>query len=417
MKIAFYHELPAGQGVGLRDVFTGRVPCSGGMGRIWVAAKIAQLGAEVTVFHHLTGGPVEEIVEGVRSIRLGTKAELIEHARFLEKDDALVVNFYDGLPQLAERLSACQCRKIIWAGCNPPFEWCDLIDGLRFHRLICVSNESREYYRLHPHWARIGYIHSSLNTALAIPLPRVPLPGSVAFLGALREEKGFHHMLAAWPLVRAAEPEATLTVFGSIRLHFPDVPVGRSGVMTPEFEQKYLDPLVGSQGDWRRLGITFAYPQTKENLLARLAQTTIGVVNPNLRGSTETYCLSAVEMQACGCPCIGGGVGGLMETIQHAVSGYHLRTRKPQELAHRILQVLRHPGLRSRLSAGALAHSARLASTEREAQDWLEMIAKLNRGMSCSYEPKLVVDLARRLGVGRVKSFLKKVFLLTSQGS
>jgi glycosyltransferase involved in cell wall biosynthesis len=407
MKIAFYHELPVVAGVGMREVLDGATPSSGGQGRIWVAVELGRMQQEVIVFHRASAGPKREQIHGILTIRVESDDDFVAELKKLDAVDCVVINYYEGIPALVEKLASIDSCKILWAGCNPPFEWCDYLDQKRLHRLVCVSDVCREPYRLHRNFKWVDYIYSSMNGSVRVPKPVEPLHNSVAFLGALREEKGFHHVLPAWPFVRSKVPDAKLYVCGSIRLHIPDAPVGRTGVLSPEFERKHLEPWIGQDGDWRAGGIEFLYPLTKEALFERLARTAVGIVNPNLTGSVETYCLSAVEMQACGCPCIGGGVGGLLETVDNGNSGFLLKTQHPQELADCVVKVLVNQSLRATLSVGALRHSAKLSSSIREAEDWIRIIEASLARTPAKYSQRGLIDLGRNLGMGYLETWLR----------
>jgi glycosyltransferase involved in cell wall biosynthesis len=399
MKIFFYHELPGPPGSSLGDVFDGSSPTSGGMGRIKIACHLARAGHDVTVYHHLDAPTGEALIRGVHTVQARDTAEFVRGCEGLTADDAIIVNVFDQFSSLGESLRRVPAVKIVWAGIDVPFEWCDALDQERFHRLVCVSDSSRNHYRLHSRFDFVEYIYTCFD--FAVPPPVEPVPDSVVFLGALREQKGFHHLLSAWPLVRRQRPNAVLSVFGSVRLHVPDAPVGATGVLTPDFESKYLYPILPPSGDWREIGIHFLYPATKDELYRALTRTCVGVVNPSLTESMETYCLSAVEMQACGCPCIGGGAGGLLETIRDDFSGYHLRRQTPDELSGRIVSILANEALRVRLRHGALTHSRSFASPERETQDWLAVIDRAKRRLPSPRQPDALLDFGRLVGLGR----------------
>jgi len=407
MKIVFYHELEGAENISIESVLQGSAASSGGMGRIWIAVELAKLGHSVTVYHHLKSGGADITVQGVRAKRVPTSAALAGQLVEQGYIDVLVLNFYDQLVELLRLLKNLNVVKVLWAGCNPPFEWCDYLDQKHLHRMVCVSNICREPYRFHPNFKWVDWIHSSMNGSVALPKAGEIEPDTVAFLGALREEKGFHHVLRSWPLIRKVRPRARLLVCGSIRLHYPNAPTGRTGVMTPAFEKAHLGPLLGKDGRWDQQGIEFLYPMNKQALLQRLAQTAVGIVNPNLIGSTETYCLSAVEMQACGCPCIGGGADGLLETISDGVSGFHLRTQLPEELADKVTRILSDSSLRKQLSEGALGHSLPLASSVREAHDWERLFADARQRREAKYDRRFWMDLARKVGIGRLKVKMK----------
>ncbi len=72
---------------------------------------------------------------------------------------------------------------------------------------------------------------ATLITALPAPAPVDPAveksPLQVVFLGALSERKGIRQLLAAWPKVRAEQPQAQLTVIGLGAL--VDLVAGQSG--------------------------------------------------------------------------------------------------------------------------------------------------------------------------------------------
>lgn len=409
MKIYFYHELPGGQHLSIEDVFQGAASVSGGMGRICISRDLAALGHEVHVFHYLQGGQKENITCNVFCHRVTNEDEFVFRCQELSADDVVIVNQFDGLPRIGRKLYKVQCIKLVWAGVNFAFEWCDLIDQRHFHRLVCVSKESKEPYRLHRNFPYVESIYTSSNNWAQFPPVVQPIPDSVAYVGALRPEKGFQHLLSAWPLVRKKRPQAKLWVFGSVRLHFPEEAVGRTGVMTPEFEKKYLDPILSDSLDWREMNIEFIYPLGKKELFENLSQIWVGVVNPNLSGSTETYCLSAVEMQACGCPCIGAGTGGLLETIKDGESGFHLRTQNPQELADKIILVLSNASLQKKLSEGAISYSKDFVSSQREAEDWIKVIRRAKIGEPSHSDFKPIKDLGRFFGVGDLKILAKRV--------
>lgn len=409
MKIAFYHELPMAPGVDIRAVLDGTAASSGGMGRIWLAVELAKLGHTVYVFHHAQCGSESEIIHNVINVRVSTTEEFVKRISSQQNLDFVVLNFYDDVLKLIGMMDGIRARRILWAGCNPPFEWCDFLDQERLHRMVCVSDICREPYRLHSNFRWVDYIYSSMNSSILVPSPALPVRDSVVFLGALREEKGFHHVLKAWPFVLKRRPNARLSVCGSIRLHFPDSPVGRTGVLSPEFEEKHLNSWIGAKGDWRDFGIEFLYPLSKEALFQHLGKTAVGIVNPNLTGSTETYCLSAVEMQTCGCPCVGGGVDGLLETIKDGYSGFHLKRQDPNLLAELVCKVLSDEKLREKLSLGALNYSKTFASSAREAEDWVRLFKNCISSTPCTAKKRVLIDCGRYLGAGRLKSYLKNL--------
>jgi D-inositol-3-phosphate glycosyltransferase len=73
---------------------------------------------------------------------------------------------------------------------------------------------------------------------------------------------------------------------------------------------------------------------------------------------SESFGLVALEAQASGVPVIASAVGGLRYVVADGESGYLVPPGDHRALADRLLRVLGHPGLRDRLSAGAVRHAS-----------------------------------------------------------
>lgn len=71
----------------------------------------------------------------------------------------------------------------------------------------------------------------------------------------------------------------------------------------------------------------------------------------------ESFGLVALEAQACGTPVVAAAVGGLQTTVRQAVSGLLVPGHAPADYAAAIRRIIDNPGLRRRLSAGAVAHA------------------------------------------------------------
>ena len=86
----------------------------------------------------------------------------------------------------------------------------------------------------------------------------------------------------------------------------------------------------------------------------------------------ESFGLVAAEAQATGAPVLAAAVGGLTTVVKDGVSGLLVDSHSPRDWAAAIRRVVEEPGLRERLSAGALAHSRQFA-WERTAERTLEV--------------------------------------------
>lgn len=405
MKIVFYFPFHATPEFGPETILRGTAAASGTQSSIRLGRSFVARGHEVSVVHHVPNQATS--VEGLTLLHAKDEKEATnEMARLL--DGSVVILPPTGALGVLRRLEGVRLIKLVWLHNNRSIDWMEAAFRSGLSRAICVTAASSTMYRCYGYQRHVEVVNYALRDSIAFPKP-CPEPERVAFVGALNIGKGFQLVLQAWPMVRERRPAAVLHVYGSNALHSPSAPCGPSGMMSPEFEAKWWAPLVENMGGEDRTGVRFHGALQKESLFADVARATVGVVNPSVDRFTETFCLSAVETQACGVPCIGGGAGGLLDTIANGFSGLHLKSERPEELAARIVEVLEDRELQRRLSAGALSHAARFTSTEREALEFEGVIDRAVKGVPAPRESRSARDVLRWLGYGTLKITAKKL--------
>lgn len=404
MHISFYFPFEVEGGAGPASVLADSVASSGTVSSIQLARALRERGHEVEILH-LTVERIPEF-EGIVLRGFGDVIAACNHLRSLAEGSLVVLPPRDCL-QILAGLRDVPLLKFVWLHNNQSVEWLNVAFRLGLTRAVCVTHAASRFYRPFPFFSQVEAIPYSLRGALPATCSR-PTAERVVFVGATTVTKGFHHLLRAWPLVRERRPEAVLEVYGAVSLHNPHAATGVSRVLSPDFERQWWNPVAEEMGGAARAGIRFMGAVDRPSLLAAISRATVGVVNPNVSGSTETFCQSAVEMQACGVPCIGGGAGGLLDTISDGRSGFHLRRQRPSELAGRIVQVLSDPQLRGRLSLGALEHAARFSDPAAEAAAFEEAARRAARGLSAPRVDWSLDDALRLVGYGRLKLELKR---------
>jgi phosphatidylinositol alpha-mannosyltransferase len=151
----------------------------------------------------------------------------------------------------------------------------------------------------------------------------VRVPARVLFVGRDDPRKGLDVLLQAWPLVRAALPEATLEVVGTKRASGPD-------------------------------GVTFLGRVSDEEKLRRLGEATV-LCAPNLGG--ESFGLVVAEGMAAGCAVVASDL-----TAFRAVAGDAALLVAPgnvPDLAAAICRAAGNPAEAARLGSAAVAAAAR----------------------------------------------------------
>jgi phosphatidylinositol alpha-mannosyltransferase len=158
------------------------------------------------------------------------------------------------------------------------------------------------------------------------------IPGQVIFLGRKEPRKGLQVLTAAWPLVRAAHPAATLVVIGQ---------VGPDSVDGIEYRGRV------SESEKRRL----------------LGEASI-MVAPNLGG--ESFGLVVAEGMASGCAVVASDLPGFREVVADAAE--LVAPGQPGELADAINRLLAEP---PKITALGVAGRTRVGDF-----DWKQVLPK-----------------------------------------
>jgi glycosyltransferase involved in cell wall biosynthesis len=405
MKFLFHFpfELPAGASV--EDVLLGRVASSGTVASVRLSIALAELGHDCTILAAQPSGQAAGVA--IETID-GTGRDLCDRFEAAGADAILVLPPASAMPVLrAVRATSAAGCVVFWLHNNLAIDLLDEAFAVGLDRAVCPSRVAAATYDAYPWWSRIEAIPYAMREEFPAAVSAT-VREHVAFIGALSETKGFHHLLAAWPLVLEQMPDTILDVFGSLALHQPSAKTGTTGVMAAEFEDRYWRPFVNRVGEKRTTQIHFRGSINRRELIGELLHTRVVVVNPNLSGSTETFCLSALEAEACGAPVVGAAADGLLETVADGRSGLLIRTQERRELADAIVRLLRDDELWKTLSAGAREHAVQYGSPRAEAERWVEMVGRMTAGKPALRSRSLSGTLRGLTGFGRAKLALKR---------
>lgn len=191
-----------------------------------------------------------------------------------------------------------------------------------------------------------------LETAEVIPNPvRLPASwerwsastcekGRILFVGRFDRHKGGDVVIDALAKLRAFKSHCSLSFAG------PDsglVREDRGRTSLKEYISARASELL-SDGSVQILGV-----QSSERLAQLRRQANVTVVCSRY----ENFPMAALEAMALGCPVVGTDIGGIPEIIQHERNGLLCRPGDPDDLAEKILVLLRNPELTARLGAQA----------------------------------------------------------------
>lgn len=220
--------------------------------------------------------------------------------------------------------SSCRTRIVVW--CHNFLNNHELNTYARspmIARMICVGREQMDIYRDHEAFGKSDYIYNTVQIDKQFTDNLIPFDkreNIVTYMGCVIPGKGLHVLAKAWPEVLRRKPDAQLYIIGTGALYGGNVTLGKWGLAEPRYElyiMKYLScdgqllpgvHLMGIMGN------------EKYDILKR---TKIGVPNPT--GNTETFCVSAVEMQILGVKIVSKCCAGYLDTVRQGVLVKHVR--------------------------------------------------------------------------------------------
>lgn len=141
---------------------------------------------------------------------------------------------------------------------------------------------------------------------------------NVVYAGSLIESKGFGELAKIWKSVIAEVPDAELYVIGSGQLYNRDNKLGKWGITHEPFESEIMSSLCDDSNTLlpsvHFLGIL---GREKYDIFSNCK---VGVPNPC--GETETFCITAIEMQMMGCLITTIRKGGFLSSVADQKSLY-----------------------------------------------------------------------------------------------
>lgn len=340
MKVGFFISNKNFQSVDCRSVESGN-PGIGGTWHVFllVASQLARRdnGIEVTCFVQVRN---EKLPYGPDYIIADNPEMAIQLADYKYFDYIIINSYRFSWDNYDYSVITSKLKIIPWCHNFVPKQ-SELLDTFhkqsKIARVINVGREQMELYIDHPVFDKMDYIYNCvpiLSTDIELTKLRSfeQRRNIVTYVGSLVPFKCFHVLASVWPLILKEVPDAELYVIGSGRVYNENAQLGKYNIAESSYENKFMAYLADKNGNILpsvhfvgNLGVE------KNDILAR---TKVGVPNPT--GLTETFCISAVEMQAMGAAVTAMESPGYYDTI---INGVIVKNRK--ELARSIITLLK----------------------------------------------------------------------------
>lgn len=352
-----------------------------------------------------TSGHVDVPVAWTKVVLVNTGPDAVKQAHE-EKCDLFIYRLRQiGADGILAAIDTYSLPAIGRADLNPhPKHLLQLARSKNFKAIVCVGRYQYDQFEDHPIAPKRLQINNFLRlTSCLEAAEKVNKEHkTVCFLGAIVPQKAFHILAEAWPKIVKRHPDAMLKVLGSAGVYFRDFKAGPLGIAHHEYEMSSLVPhLCDSSGNL--LPSVQLLGQVTEKKYELLAKATVGVVNP--LGKTETCCVSAFEIEACGTPVVTGRYNALIYTVENGETG--LLGKSSEDLANDICNLLENPTRAQQMGKNGQNYALRYFSDNEAIKLWKMLIYAIETG-----NPRPAPQFDRKNNIGFLMSLIRLNALL-----
>ena len=207
----------------------------------------------------------------------------------------------------------------------------------------------------------------------------------IVFMGALYPQKNFLYLAKNWQFINKKLPSAKLHVIGSANTYGNQIKLGKLGLAEKGYEDLFMEALNQDKKSAKNVIFYGNLDKKKYNFFSSCR---VGIVNP--LGTTETCCVSAVEMQAFGLPICTGNYQALKTTVLNGKSG--LLSNSNYQFRDNIVRVYNDNYLFDKLSIGALFNAKLNFSFSQVLHKWNYLFFKVfnQEKTKISYYPSTI---------------------------
>lgn len=282
-----------------------------------LSKELHKKGIDVTIYHY--GNNI--INPEIKSKKTLNKFTLLDEV-VSDKIDILI-HQVGKTNDWYNRLSKFNIKTIAWAHVYLEYQEIKSIRSCdNVKRVVFVGKEEYDAYIDDDIIYKSTYIYNMLPTDISIKKRKVNKP-VVTYIGSLVPQKGFHKLAAIWPDVIKQVPEAELNIIGTGKVYNRNANLGKYGIAEEQYEKVFMNYLTDNTGKILPSVHFLGIVGSEKNDI--LYDTKVGVVNPT--ALTETFCMSAIEMEIAYVPVISKRKWGLLDTVKNKYTGYLFSTK------------------------------------------------------------------------------------------
>lgn len=318
-----------------------------------------------------------KLPQGVASVNITDNVDMLKKAEAMGID--ILIHQVSKSAEWYQELEATKLKAIPWAHVFLPFEELEAIRSCQnVKRVVFVGKEEYDTYIDDDVIAKSAYIYNMINTKRETQQRCVEQP-SVTYVGSLVPAKGFHLLAKIWPSVLERVSEAQLNVIGTGKVYDRNAVLGKYGIAQESYENEFITYLTDADGkvlpSVHFLGLL---GEEKEDVFRKTA---VGVVNPT--ALTETFCISAVEMQLCGVPVVSRKKWGLLDTIKDGKTGFLYNNE--QEFVDCVVELLVNKDLNETYGCQAKEFVKNTFEADILIQQWIRLLKEVYEDVPAVY--------------------------------
>jgi len=281
---------------------------------------------------------------GINSVICPNVESIFEKAKNDCVDILIFWTDYD--VSLINLLSKYELNGILWAHNNLTYSLVKACEKSHFlKRVIFVGKQEYDRYIDCDIIYKSDFIYNMFDGNF-FEKRELPSDNNVAYVGSLVYDKGFHVLASIWKKILKKVPTAKLFVIGNGKLYDRNSKLGKFGLTNEKYENKFIpyiidnDKIIDSVIFLGSLGIE------KNEYFKKIK---VGVVNPTAK--SETFGLSAIEMEAFGIPVVSKAKNGMYETVLNRKTGVLVHNKR--QLKKAIITLLKNNKMNNLLSKQA----------------------------------------------------------------
>ena len=338
-----------------------------------LASQLQRKNYDITVYHYSNN----YLPLGVEEKKVKSNSEVI---RCAENDDIDILIYQSGKDDKCyHELTKSNLKAITWSHVYLEYqELVKLRKCTNVKRVVFVGKEEYDSYIDDDIIKRSAYIYNMIPTSLA-PQKRELNNPRVTYVGSLVPAKGFHKLAEIWPEVLKRVPNAELNVIGNGKVYNRNAKLGKYGIAQEDYENSFINCLTDENGEILKSVHFLGIVGTEKSDI--FSSTTVGVVNPT--ALTETFCMSAVEMEYAYIPVVSKGKWGLLDTIGNNKSGFLFKTNN--EFIDYIVTLLKNTSLNNQMGLYAHEFVKEKFSVDIIIPRWVDLIEQVYNDVPAQY--------------------------------